>query len=68
MTGPVRGSRHVWVDASGGPPVPGLLIGWRRETGGDWEAQVAAVRGGSVLLDWVPVTRIRPVTDDGWRP
>lgn len=68
MTDAVRGRRHVWVHTTGGPPVPGLLISWRRDPGGGWEAQVAAVRGGSVLLDWVPVARIHPIVDDGWRP
>lgn len=60
--------RHVWVDVSGGGCCPGLVIAWRRPADGGqgWEAQVAVVRQGSLLVEWVDRSLIRPVIDDGW--
>lgn len=61
---PVR--RHVWVDSSGGYQYPGLLMAWRRTTDGGWEAQVAVVQLGSVLVEWVEASALHLVTDDQW--
>jgi hypothetical protein len=66
MTAPEPGRRHVWVSASGGYRYPGLLMAWRRAPGAGWEAQVAVVRPGSVLVQWVAADALRPVVDDGW--
>ena len=57
--------RHVWVDCSGGRRCPGLVIAWRRDPTG-WLAQVAVVRNGSVLVEWVTATVLHPVADDRW--
>lgn len=58
--------RHVWVDCSGGYRYPGLVMAWRRDPDGAWEAQVAVVRPGSVLVQWVAAAALHPVTDDRW--
>lgn len=58
--------RHVWVDCSGGYRYPGLVMGWRRGADATWEAQVAVVRPGSVLVQWVAASTLHLVTDDGW--
>lgn len=57
--------RHVWVDVSGGYRCPGLVMAWRRGTDGGWEAQVAVVRGRSVLVQWSPAATLHLVVDDG---
>jgi hypothetical protein len=60
--------RHVWVDVSGGHQEPGLVIAWRRrEEFAGWEAYVAVVRDGSVLVKWEEASTLHPVTDDGWQ-
>jgi hypothetical protein len=60
------GVRHVWAQMTGGYVYPGLLISWRRGIRG-WEAQVAVVMRETVLVRWLPESRIRPVSDDGWQ-
>lgn len=65
MTPPNPRRRHVWVDCSGGYQCPGLVMAWRRAPAG-WEAQVAVVRHGAVLVQWVTATTLHPVTDDHW--
>ena len=67
-TEPGRRRRHVWVDCIGGCQCPGLVMAWRRHPEGGWEAQVAVVRRGSVLVHWVAAATLHPVTDDGWAP
>lgn len=59
--------RHVWVDSSGGVRCPGLVLAWRRNAAGSWEAQTAVVRRGSVLVQWLPASDLHPVTDDRWQ-
>ena len=60
------GRRHVWVDCSGGYRYPGLVMAWRRNPEAGWEAQVAVVRPGSVLVQWIPAGSLHLVADDGW--
>jgi len=57
--------RHVWVDRSGGYTYPGLILAWRHDPTG-WQAQVAVVRNGAVLVEWVAAATLHPVTDDRW--
>ena len=57
--------RHVWVDCSGGYTYPGLILAWRHDAGG-WQAQVAVVRNGAVLVEWVAADHLHPVTDGRW--
>jgi hypothetical protein len=66
MTPPEPGRRHVWVRSAGGYEYPGLVMAWRRAPGAAWEAQVAIVRPGSVLVQWVGAGALRLVADDGW--
>ncbi len=58
--------RHVWVDVIGRRQNPGLLMAWRRNPDGQWEAQVAIVGDASVLVRWVPRLELHPVTDPRW--
>lgn len=62
-----RRRRHVWVTDSD-VPAPGLVLDWRRTEHKplDWEAQVAVVRGGAVLVLWVSADHLQPVRDDHW--
>jgi hypothetical protein len=57
--------RHVWVDCSGGFRYPGLVIAWRRTADG-WEAYVAILQEGSVLVTWEKAADLHPVQDEGW--
>ena len=57
--------RHVWVDCIGGFRYPGLVIAWRRTADG-WEAYVAILRQGSVLVAWEKASDLHPVRDEGW--
>jgi hypothetical protein len=38
----------------GGYRYPGLVLAWRRGSDQGWEAQVAVVREGCVLVEWLP--------------
>lgn len=68
--------RHVWVDVTGSwaDPQPGVLIDWRRDRRGGWEAWVIrawsySTGGGveaQVMASWVPGHLIRPA--DAPRP
>lgn len=59
--------RHVWVDSGSGDRHPGLVLAWRKGTNGTWEANVAVVRAdSSVLVTWLPATKLHPVADDHW--
>lgn len=60
--------RHVWVDSAGGYRYPGLVMAWRRNAAGTWEAQVAVVHTDSVLVEWVAAAEMHPIADDGWDP
>ena len=60
-----RRRRHVWVSSTDDRLLPGLVVSWRRVDRG-WQAQVAVLHGGSLLLRWVPAGELRPVADDGW--
>jgi hypothetical protein len=62
MTGDSVRRRHVWVDSVGGHRSPGLVIAWRRRTGGaEWEAYVAQAHDdGAVLVAWVPAANLHP--------
>ena len=62
-----RRRRHVWVTDSD-VPAPGLVLDWRRSDRHlpGWEAQVAVVRGGAVLVTWVDASHLQPVADDHW--
>jgi len=55
--------KHCWVVAPGGP-VPGLLVGWRRDEELGWLGRVVRpVRdqhGWLVMEDWLPSAELRP--------
>lgn len=68
-----RSTRHAWVELGrkhpAEPPVPALVLSWRRGGGGVWEALCVMVdddaAGDPVLMQrWVPAGRIRPVETD----
>jgi len=42
--------------------MPGLVLEWRRDTGGSWQALVTWVEArGKVITAWVPADELRPV-------
>ncbi len=63
--------RHVWVrlDKSNLPPLPGLVLDWRRE-GTRWSAWVVWVEEGRlqpgyrVRQAWIRSDKLRPATSD----
>lgn len=62
------GQRHVWVKEQFGPRnFPGLILAWRCNQYGEWEAFVTwdneATAGGQLQTDWVPAERLTPVGD-----
>jgi hypothetical protein len=61
----MRDANSVWVDCSGGRRYPGLVVAWRRTAAG-WEAYVAILREGSVLVTWEKTSDLYPVRDEGW--
>lgn len=59
-------AEHVWVCVTGtwgDTAYPGLLLEWRRTTGGPWEALVIWVflhsGGWDVRQGWVPAAHVR---------
>ena len=59
--------RHVWVDSGTGGQDPGLVLAWRPDGRGGWEAKVAIVHTDAVLVDWRSAGELHPVTDDRWQ-
>ena len=49
-------ARHVWV---GTQPSPGVLIAWAK-VGDSWQAHVAYVDSGRVIVAWLPAEMVRP--------
>jgi hypothetical protein len=62
---------HVWVRKSHDPtPRPGLVLSWRRDTTGGWEALVTylerpVVDQPQAITEWISADRLIPVE---WRP
>ena len=61
------GQRHVWVREQFGPRhMPGLILAWRHNLHGEWEAFVTWDNGttpdGQLETDWVPAERLQPAT------
>ena len=52
------------------PPLPAVVVAWRRQSG-QWEAWIVAVSDdGTVLQLWAPAERLRPIASDpnrAWR-
>lgn len=62
------GQRHVWVKEQFGPRhFPGLILAWRSNQHGEWEAFVTwdnqTIAGGQLETNWVPAERLRPASD-----
>jgi hypothetical protein len=61
------GLKHCWVRGPDGP-VPGLLLGWRRDRDGTWLGRVVRPvrddRGWLVMEDWLPADRLAPAHGD----
>ncbi|MCG8150267.1 hypothetical protein GUY44_07240 [Pimelobacter simplex] len=62
------GQRHVWVREKFGPRhLPGLILAWRQNQHGEWEAFVTwdnqSTADGQLETDWVPAERLKPVGD-----
>ena len=66
--------RHVWARIDPrhplAPPLPAVVVAWRRQSG-QWEAWIVAVSDdGTVLQLWAPAERLRPIASDpnrAWR-
>jgi hypothetical protein len=56
-------TRFVWVRPAFAPAeMPGLVLEWRRDAGGSWQALVTWVEArGKVITAWVPADELRPV-------
>lgn len=57
--------RHVWVKY-GSQASPGVLLDWRRDKRGQWEALVVYATGGgtssvTVTQQWLPAAHVLPV-------
>ncbi|HEU5043581.1 MAG TPA: hypothetical protein VFT75_05560 [Nocardioidaceae bacterium] len=65
--GAPAGLKHCWVLTPDGP-VPGLLVGWRRDAALGWLGRVIRpVRGEDgwlVTEDWMPAMELRPAPGD----
>lgn len=59
----MTGVRHVWLRPEHSPTeLPGLVLEWRRDAEGEWEALVTAVEPrGRVITAWVPAAQLRAV-------
>lgn len=54
--------RHCWVVLLDADPMPGVVAGWRRDSGG-WAARVAYAledETGGVVIGWLPASLLRP--------
>jgi hypothetical protein len=64
--------RHVWCSIRHQqPPSPGLLLDWRKDDSGDWEALVIVMTQSSAHKDfdgtatvWVPARNLSPAVKD----
>jgi hypothetical protein len=64
--------RHVWCNVRHQlPPSPGLLLDWRKDAAGDWEALVIVMTQSNAHKDfdgtatvWVPACNLSPVIKD----
>lgn len=61
---------HVWVRRPHVPtPWPGLVLDWRQDKAGSWEALVTYIERMSVqrqvITEWIPAEQLIPVP---WRP
>lgn len=57
--------RHVWVKY-GSQASPGVLLAWRKDQRGQWEAYVTYATGGgtssvTVTTQWLPVAHVLPL-------
>ena len=59
--------RHVWVNVTGNPAYrsPGVLLDWRRQRDGRWEALVVWAEGGGNVrprshVEWVRSEHVAP--------
>ncbi|GEB12591.1 hypothetical protein NSI01_09060 [Pimelobacter simplex] len=57
----------MWVREQFGPRhLPGLILAWRQNEHGEWEAFVTwdnqATAVDQIQTDWVPAERLRPVS------
>lgn len=61
---------HVWVDMPAGTPSwPALVMEWRQDLDGEWEARIVVLTKSNahspydtLTLQWVPASRLRPLT------
>lgn len=55
-------TRHVWVRPShSNSECAGLVLEWRRDSEGSWEALVTYVEPrGRVVTDWLQAEQLRP--------
>jgi hypothetical protein len=62
---------HVWVRKPHDPtPCPGLVLSWRQDKDGGWEALVTYLERKIVdkeqaITEWIPASQLIPVP---WRP
>lgn len=62
---------HVWVRKPHLPtPFPGLVLSWRQDQRGGWEALVTYLERSTVdseqaITEWIPAGQLIPVP---WRP
>ncbi len=63
--------RHVFVRREHDPrEYPGLLLEWRRDAEGQWEARVTYIEEklGRSVTEWAPAVWLRPIEPQAPRP